>query len=128
MALVTDVDIIAAALSGDRRAVITEQLETIEREIIERLAINLTTRQAIHELIHEVRQDILSLEPHEGESDLRSQERFALKEEFRKLVLRLADEQRDCWNDKQELKKEARALQAALSTLRIRDKRLAEFS
>jgi hypothetical protein len=126
----SDIDVIAAAISGDRKAVLQEQLASIDRERIERLAINITTREAIHELLADLRHDILRLEPHSGEADeaMRAHERFALKEEFRRLVLRLSDEQRDCWNDKQALQAEARQLLQQLTTLDRRDRRLTEFT
>lgn len=126
-----DIDVITAALHGDKRSVLKDQRERIDREIIDRLAINITARTTIHELISEVRQDILSLEPpHAGVPDdpVARHERLHLKEEYRRLVLRLADEQRSCWTDTQALKGEARNIEKDLLGLEQRDRRLTEFT
>lgn len=125
-----DIDIIAAALTGDRQAVLKDQLRRIDGEIITRLAINLTTRHAIHELLAHVRADQLRIEPaHEGlpENATTLRERLGLQREFRQLVRELSEEQRACWNDTQALKAEARLLEKELLQLKQRDRRLGEF-
>lgn len=99
----------------------------MQREIIERLGINITTREAIHELLSHVRHTILQLEPaHEGLPDdpRNRHERILLEHEFRQLVLRLSDEQRSCWGDVQRLKNELRLCTRELLALQKRDKRL----
>lgn len=126
-----DIDIIAAALTGDRQAVLKDQLRRIEIEIVTRLAINLTTRHAIHELLARIRADQLRLEPfHEGlpEDPATLRERLALQREFRAFVRELSEEQRSCWRDTQALKAEARLAEKELLELRQRDRRLGEFS
>jgi hypothetical protein len=124
-----DIDIIAAALTGDRQAVLKDQLRRIDLEIITRLAINLTTRHAIHELISHVRGDQLRLEAPEGlgEDPSTLRERMALQREFRALVRELSEEQRSCWHDTQALKTEARQVEKELLQLKQRDRRLSEF-
>jgi len=130
-AIVTeDIDIISAALTGDRQAVLKDQLRRIELEIVTRLAINLTTRHAIHELIAHVRADQLRIEaPHEGMGDdpMTLRERMGLQREFRALVRELSEEQRSCWHDTQALKAEARQVEKELLQLTQRDRRLGEF-
>jgi len=125
-----DIDIIAAALTGDRQTVLKDQLRRIDIEIISRLAINLTTRHAIHDLLAHVRADQLRLEPlHEGmaEDPATLRERLGLQREFRQLVRALSEEQRSCWDDTQALKAEARLVEKELLQLRQRDRRLGEF-
>lgn len=125
-----DIDIINAALSGDRRAVLKDQLRRIDTEIIERLAVNITTREAIHEQLTDLRRDIMSCEPaHHGLPDdpVIRRDRFVLKRDYRKLVLDLAEEQRSCWHDTQALKTEARLVEKELLTLAQRDRRLSDF-
>ncbi len=125
-----DIDIIHAAMSGDRQTVLKDQLERIDREITQRLAINITTRHAVHELIMELGNDIIALEPpHDGApDDLGARhERLLLKRELRELTIRLVDEQRACWNDKQTLQTEARLVEKELLTQRLRDKRLTDY-
>ena len=125
-----DIDIIAAALTGDRQAVLKDQLRRIDTEIITRMAINLTTRHAIHELLAHVRADQLRIEPlHDGlpEDPLTLRERLGLQREFRMLVRELSEEQRSCWHDTQALKAEARLVEKDLLQLKQRDRRLGEF-
>lgn len=125
-----DIDVISAALNGDRRAVLTDQLRRIDVEIIERLAINITTREALHELLREVRQDILHLEPHAGNPDdpTSRRDRLGLQKEYRILVRELSAEQRSCWMDTQALKLEARTIEKELLALQQRDRRLRDFA
>ena len=126
-----DVDIINAALSGDKRAVLKDQLRRIDIEIIERLAVNITIREALHEQLTDLRRDIIALEPaHEGLPDdpVIRRDRFVLKREFRKLVGDLYAEQRDCWRDTQPLKTEARHVENDLLALHQRDRRLQDFT
>lgn len=123
----SDIDVIRSAISGDAQAVLKAQVASVQREIIERVAINITTREAIHELLSGVRHTILQLEPlHEGlPDDQRNRhERLLLEHEYRTLVLRLSEEQRSCWNDVQRLKSELRMVTRELSSLQRRDQRV----
>jgi len=125
-----DIDIVAAALSGDRQAVLTDQLRRIETELIGRLAVNITTRENIHNLLADLRADLLKLEPpHDGLGDDPSTltDRIALKREWRSLVRELSEEQRSCWADTQALRTEARQVEKELLQVRQRDKRLGDF-
>jgi hypothetical protein len=128
--LTDDIDIITAALHGDKQAVLKDQLERIDREIIERLAINITTRTSLHELMREVREDVLLLEPphlNAPDDPTKRHERLGLKREYRYLVKDLMAEQRSCWNDTQALKTEMRIVEKELLALKQRDRRLTEF-
>ena len=85
----TDIDVIRSAMTGDARRLLQHQMSRAQREIVERLAINIRTREAIHELISGVRQTILALEPaHDGlPDDPRARhERLALEHEYRTLM------------------------------------------
>src|ERR1051325_2573310 len=125
-----DIDIISAALSGDKRAVLKDQLRRIDTQIIERLAVNITTREALHEQLTDLRRDILTLEPlHHGLQDdpVIRRDRFVLKRDYRKAVGDLSEEQRNCWRDTQALKTEARQVEKDLLGLHLRDTRLRDF-
>lgn len=122
-----EIDAIASAMNGDRRAVLRHQAARVQREIVERLAINIRTRETIHELVSEVRRATLQLEPaHEGLPDdpRARQERMLLEHEYRALILRLSDEQRSCWLDVQRLKAELRGLERDLLAQHKRERRL----
>jgi hypothetical protein len=126
----SDIDIIRAAINGDAQAVITAQIGSIQREIVQRLAINITTREAIHELISGVRHTKLQLEPaHDGlPDDQRDRhERLLMEHEYRSFVVRLTEEQRSCWNDVQRLKTELRGCERELLALQKRDRRQASI-
>jgi hypothetical protein len=123
-------DVIRAALTGDKQAVLKDQLTRIDQEVLQRLAINITTREALHNILHEVRAEILRLEPvHEGAPDdaRREHERLILKRDYWQFLLRLSEEQRSCWQDTQHLKNDARFAEKELLTIRHRDRRLDEF-
>lgn len=126
-----DIDIIAAALTGDRRAVLKDQLLRINTEIIERLAVNIVTREALHEQLTDLRRDIIATEPaHHGLPDdtIIRRDRFMLKRDYRQLIADLREEQRNCWRDTQVLKGEARQIEKELLALNQRDRRLQEFT
>lgn len=121
-----DIDVIAAALSGDRHAVLKDQLRRIEIEIVARLAINITTREAIHHRITDLRTDLLKLAPpHDGLGDdpTTLRDRLSLKREMRLLLRELSDEHRSCWSDTQALRTEARIVEKELLQHQYRDKR-----
>jgi hypothetical protein len=123
-------DVIRAALTGDKQAVLQDQLTRIDQEVLQRLAINITTRETLHTVLREVREEILRLEPaHDGAPDdaRREHERLILKRDYWQFLLRLGDEQRSCWQDTQHLKTDARHAEKELLTVRQRDRRLQEF-
>jgi hypothetical protein len=123
-------DVIRAALIGDKQAVLQDQLARIDTEALQRLAINITTREALHHVLHEMREEITRLEPpHHGAPDdaRREHERLLIKRDYWQLLLRLSEEQRSCWNDTQHLKGEARIVEKELLTVRQRDRRLQDF-
>lgn len=125
-----DIDIVAAALSGDKKAVLKEQLTRIDREILERVMIELLTRASIEDDVRDLREQLLQLQPaHQGVPDdpVQRRDRLALKKEELDLTKELREERRECWNDVQALKREERDVQKELSTTERRDKRLHEF-
>jgi predicted NUDIX family NTP pyrophosphohydrolase len=130
MARDREIDVVRAAISGDAQAVIKDQMARAQREIIERLGLNITTREAIHELLSSVRTTIMQLEPHnawEADDPRARHERLALEHEYRQLILRLSEEQRSCWNDVQRLKSELRACERELLTQQQREQRLRDL-
>ena len=125
----TDIDTISAALHGDKRAVLKDQLQRLEREVVERLLIDVLTRSAVEAEVTDIRSEIIRLQPPEGQADDPGQrrDRLALEKERADLTKELRVEQRDCWRDVQELKREERQVEKELLTVHQRDKRLREF-
>lgn len=64
-----EIDIIAAALHGDKQTVLKHQLQQISREILENIFLELAQRHSLHDEIDAYRRQLLALEPHEGQAD-----------------------------------------------------------
>lgn len=122
-------DHISAALTGDKRAVLKDQLQRLEREVVERLLIDVLTRAAVEGEVTDIRGEIIRLQPPDGQGDdpVARRDRLALEKERADLTKELRAEQRDCWRDVQELKREERQVEKELLTVHQRDKRLREF-
>ena len=122
-------DHISAALTGDKRAVLKDQLQRLEREVVERLLIDVLTRAAVEGEVTDIRGEIIRLQPREGQGDdpVARRDRLALEKERADLTKELRTEQRDCWRDVQELKREERQVEKELLTVHQRDRRLREF-
>lgn len=125
-----DIDIVAAALSGDKVAVLKDQLQRLEREILERIVIELLTRTTIEHEVADLRNEILNLQPGEGQADdpMARRDRLALKKECLELSGEIRSERRDAWKDVQHLKTEERIVEKELLTVQQRDKRLRDFT
>lgn len=126
-----DIDIVAAALSGDKKAVLKEQLRLIDREILERLMIELLTRDGIEHDVADIRNEIIQLQPdHDGNPDdpVKRRDRLALRKEELDLTKELREEREGCWRDVKDLKREERDVQKELTTIEKRDKRLSDFT
>ena len=124
-----DIDIINAALHGDKRTVLQHQLREIDREILEYIMLELAQRHGIHEEIGELRKQYLQLTCHEHEPDdpvkrkdrLKVQDQILTDErEERALALKVKDTTKD-------LRREEREKQGELLRIDLREKRLKEF-
>lgn len=126
-----DIDIVAAALSGDKKAVLKDQLKRLEREELERLVLEILSKATIAQEILDIRNEILRLEPlHEelGDDPMKRRDRLALKKEVLTLSKEVRDDERGTWRDVQNLKREEREVQKELIGTKQRDQRLRDFT
>lgn len=124
-----DIDIISAALDGDKQAVLKHQLGQINRDILENIFLELAQRHALHAEIDELRKQVLVLEPAEAQPDdpVKRKDRLKLQEQLlaetkeeRALELKTRDANA-------ELKREEREKEGALLGTELKGKRLREF-
>ena len=125
----TNIDIISAALHGDKRTVLHAELDLVRGDLAERHRINEAQRTMIEEELAAVRQRILDLSP---EGTLPGEARHTRGEleqekEYRMLTRELRAENRSCWNDVQHLRDVERNLVSQLLFLDQREQRLREF-
>src|ERR1043166_226681 len=101
-------DAITAALSGDKRTILKEQLTRIKREELERIVLEILTRNDINDEVADLRNEILKLSPEEHAPDdtTKRRDRLALKKEVLDLTKEERDERRMTWRDVQNLKRE----------------------
>lgn len=125
-----NIDIISAALHGDKQTVLRTELALVRDEIAQRQGINRQQQALLREELQSVRNRIVLLQPGEGElprtpdvrKDLLSEQKAqaALSQELR-------EEQKDCWNDIQHLREVERNLLTQLAFLDQRDRRLRDI-
>lgn len=124
-----DIDIIAAALHGDKQTVLRHQLAGISREILENIFLELAQRYSLHDEIDAYRRQLLALEPRDGQPDdpalrkdrLKVQDQLAAdQKEERALELKTRDANA-------ELKREEREKEGALLDTELKSKRLRDF-
>ena len=124
-----DIDIIAAALHGDKQAVLKYQLRQISREILENIFLELAQRHSLHEEIDTYRRQLLSLEPRDGQPDdpMLRKDRMKIQEQ----ILSDAKEERvlelKTRDANAELKREEREKEGALLETDLKSKRLRDF-
>jgi|GEM_PF-2325277 len=124
-----DIDIISAALHGDKQTVLKHQLGQISREILENIFLELAQRHSLHGEIDEIRKQLLVLEPGEMQPDDPAKRKDRLKlqdqmlsetKEERALELKTRDANA-------ELKREEREKEGELLGTELKNKRLREF-
>jgi hypothetical protein len=124
-----ELDAISAALHGDKQAVLQEGLKNVHREILENIIVELGVRHDLHEEIHDLRAQMLSLTPSEGQVDNPSDRKDRLhlqdrvlddQKELRGLRLKLID-------INSMLSREERDLLSRLLETHLKDRRLREF-
>jgi len=119
-----------AAMQGDKKIVLKEQVLRIEEEIKEREKVDRFTLDVIEQEILEIQNEILKLRPmgpsHGASAELRKELQEMEKE---KLVLSKEKrvEKRDAWKDVQVLKQEERDVEKELSQIEKRRERYKEM-
>src|SRR5262245_24919494 len=123
-----DIDIISAALHGDKQAVLKHQLAQIDREILENIFLELAQRHSLHDEIDELRKQLLALEPADAQPDDPAKRKDRLKlqdqvlsetKEERTLELRTRDANAELKREQRE--KEGELLGTELKQNRLRD-------
>ncbi|KAA0254714.1 MAG: hypothetical protein EDX89_08445 [Acidobacteria bacterium] len=110
-------DTVVDALHGDKKAVLKDQVKSIEKEIAERQLIAVDNTVAIDEELTELKTETLNLShAEEGVPDRDRKERLAVEKERLDLSRELREEQRDAWKDVQNLRREEREVEKELST------------
>lgn len=124
-----DVDRINAALSGDKRGVLEAQLKSIQREKLERFVIEIFGGKDISETVSELRNELLRMQPPDGqvESPQDRKDRLVVEKEVLDLSKEGREEKRNTWRDVQNLEREQREVEKELLTAGQRDKRLHDF-
>jgi len=126
---VDDIDRVTAALSGDKRAVLQEQMKSIGREKLERFVIEVLTNKDIAEQVSELRNELLRMQPPDGarEDPQERRDRLVVEKEMLDLKREGRDETRSTWRDVQNLEREKREVEKELLITGQRDKRLHDF-
>lgn len=119
-----DLDIISAALHGDKKNVLRAEIILVRNDLADRLRINTAQTGALRAELDAVRQRILALTPPDGTS---TRDVLAQEKEAAALTRELRQEDKDCWNDTQHLREVERQLLVQLAFLDQRDRRLREF-
>jgi hypothetical protein len=124
-----DIDSITAALSGDKRAVLHQQLKSINREKLERFVIEVLTNKDITEEVGELRNELLRMQPPDGQrpDPQERRDRLVIEKEVLDLKKEGRDETRSTWRDVQNLEREQREVEKDLLTTAQRDKRIKDF-
>jgi hypothetical protein len=112
-----ELDVVIDALHGDKKAVLKDQVKTIEEEIGERRLIAADTSLVIKDELQELRNETLNLtHTEEGQGDRDRKDRLAVEKQRLDLSRELRGEQRDSWKDVQNLRREEREVEKELST------------
>lgn len=116
------------ALHGDKKAVLKDQVKSIEKEIAERRLIAVDNAVTIDEELSELKTEALNLtHAEEGVPDRDRKERLAVEKERLDLSRELREEQRDAWKDVQNLRREEREVEKELSTSEKEHRRAREL-
>jgi hypothetical protein len=103
-----ELDGVLDALHGDRKAVLSSQLRSIEEEVVERRLIATDTTLVVHDEVHELTNELLNM------PETQRQERLQLEREQRGLRREVRDELRNAWKDVQSLRQEERLVEKEL--------------
>jgi hypothetical protein len=123
-----ELDVVIDALHGDKKAVLKDQVKTIEDEIGERRLIAADTSLVIKDELQELRNETLNLtHAEEGQGDRDRKDRLAVEKQRLDLSRELRGEQRDSWKDVQNLRREEREVEKELSTSEKEHRRAREL-
>lgn len=123
-----ELDVVIDALHGDKKAVLKDQVKTIEEEIGERRLIAADTSLVIKDELQELRNETLNLtHAEEGQGDRDRKDRLAVEKQRLDLSRELRGEQRDSWKDVQNLRREEREVEKELSTSEKEHRRAREL-
>ena len=108
---------IVDALHGDKRAVLRDQVKSIEDEIGQRRMIAVENKVSINEELRELKTESLNVShAEEGLPDAERKDRLVIEKERLALSRELRAEERDTWKDVQNLRREEREVEKELST------------
>ena len=123
-----DLDAVVDALHGDKKAVLKDQAERIEKDIGERRLIAADNALAIEEDLTALKTESLNLtHTEEGLPDYDRKDRLLVEKERLELSRELREEQRDSWKDVQNLRREEREVEKELSTSEKEHRRAREL-
>lgn len=123
-----ELNVVVEALHGDKKAVLKDQVKTIEEEIGERRLIAADTSLVIKDELQELRNETLNLtHTEEGQGDRDRKDRLAVEKQRLDLSRELRGEQRDSWKDVQNLRREEREVEKELSTSEKEHRRAREL-
>ena len=121
-----DMATVSAALHGDKRTVLQQQLKEIAREILEYLILELAQRHDLHKEVWDLRAQYVLLTPNEAEPDDPTTRKDRLK--VQDAILGLAREDRELQmhvrDTTKDLRREEREKQAELLQTDLREQRL----
>jgi hypothetical protein len=121
---------VIAAVHGEKEELLKLQHSGIEAEITERGDIHTANMESIAEEKKEVRDEMLKLEPENemvGDGGDRRKDRITLERDKLMLSKEERDENRACWADQQNLKREEREVEKELLRNDQRRKRIDEL-
>lgn len=123
------IDIISAALHGDKQTVVRAELALVRDDLAQRLGINTEQKRLIDSELAGVRQRILDLMPLGLEHPTSAHTREELEQYRAEALLGVErrKEERDCWNDIQHLRDVERNLLTQLMYLNQREERLRDL-
>jgi uncharacterized protein with von Willebrand factor type A (vWA) domain len=123
-----DIDVALDDLHADKKKLLKAQLRSIEEEIVERRLIASDTTLQVNDEVGELGNTIANLTPaHENAPDTERRDRMVLEREKMDLTKELREEQRESWNDVQQLKREEREVEKELVGEEQRHKRTKEL-
>jgi hypothetical protein len=126
--MTNELDVVIDALHGDKKAVLKDQVKTIEDEIGERRLIAADTSLVIKDELQELRNETLNLtHTEEGQGDRDRKDRLAVEKQRLDLSRELRGEQRDSWKDVQNLRREEREVEKEISTSEKEHRRAREL-
>lgn len=118
------IDKALGAIHEDKKKLLTDQLKSIDEEIVERQLIGAENALGVNDELLELGSEIANRSPpHENSPDLERKDRMTLQRDKRALTRELREEQRDTWKDVQPLREEEREVEQELAGVEQRKRR-----